>query len=101
MKQFANLITQPRKYINHDAYKIAKEKNTLIIEENLGHQIAGYSNNTNDKKLIHVNSKIPSYYKNIVIAYFLFKTPNICTQISGFDFLTIDKLAQLAQSCTA
>ena len=52
-------------------YESAAKQCVYIIEENLGEQIAGYYNNTFGEKLIHVNSTIPSYYKNFVIAYFL------------------------------
>ena len=102
MNTVANLISlHKNKYGIQDAYKIAKERDALVIEENLGKQIAGYYNTTNDKKLIHVNSEIPSYCKDFVIAYFLRYFPNKCTENTDFVFLTMKKLAQLAQCCTA
>lgn len=102
MNTSANLISlHKNKYNIPDVYEIAKERDALVIEENLGNQVAGYYNTTNDKKLIHVNSEIPSYCKNFVIAYFLRYFPNKCTENTDFVFLSMNHLAQLAQCCTA
>jgi len=86
-----------RKFISNifggqDLYELAAKNNIHIIEENLGNQIAGYYNNTFGEKLIHVNSEIPSYCKTLVIAYFLPKDANKCTDISYIDFLTMERL---------
>jgi len=82
-----------------DIFKIAAENNMYIVEENLGNQIAGYYN-TIGEKLIHVNSEIPRYCKNIVIAYFLLNNTNKCTQTDGICFLmikTLQKFKELPQ----
>lgn len=70
------------------------EHNIHIIEENLGNQIAGYLNHTFGEKLIHVNSEIPSYYKKVVIAYFLPMNTNKYTDVSFIKFLTMKRLLQ-------
>lgn len=71
------------------------EKNFYIIEENLGKHIAGYYHHTNGQKLIHVNSEIPRYYKELVIAYFLPKNTNICTQGDELSFLSMKNLQNM------
>ena len=83
------------KILRSGVFEVAAENNIHIIEENLGNQIAGYYNITHGEKLIHVNSEIPRYYKEIVIAYFLPKNTNKCTQEDSILFLTMNKITQL------
>ena len=85
---------------SQDVYSLAAKNNIYIVEENLGNQIAGYSNNTFGEKLIHVNSKIPSYCKEFVIAYFLPQDTNKCTQNDNLSILTIEKVMKRCTRCT-
>jgi len=83
-------------YLVEKTNQVISEQNVHIVEENLGNQIAGYLNHTFEEKLIHVNSEIPSYYKDFVIAYFL---PLNSADVSSIKFLTIERLFEKFPTC--
>lgn len=56
------------KYKTRDPYKIAKELEIIILEENLG-SIQGYYNEVLDYKFIHVNTNLTDHKKRFVVAH--------------------------------
>lgn len=114
MNTFANLITGVMDFTCDDTYKIAKDNDVDIIEEDLGDKIRSYYHNVDGKKLIHVNSRLTKRSKINAINYQLYhallELETIKFMISDTPINTIadetkcqrikKNVEQVAQTCT-
>lgn len=70
LNKFCNLISL-KIFNNSDPYKIANDKNIIIVEESLG-SVAGYFNRIyEDSKIIHLNIDTAKEVQYATLTYFL------------------------------